>query len=1041
MASSKIKGITVEIGGDTSKLGKALEKTEKQSKSLQGELKVIDKLLKFDPNNTELLAQKQEVLTKAVGETSEKLNILKEAEAQVIAQFERGDIGEDQLRSFQREIIKTESELKNYSKELDAMEQASRDAQSATKKLEDTIGSQENKLKSLSRKYSDVVLEQGKNSKEAKALKKEIDKLNDELEENKKKLKGAESGTNDLAGAQGKAGDSSSKLSGVLKGAGGVVTAAAGAVAGAAGAFLGLAESTREYREDIGKLGTAFETAGISTEAATEVYKGFFSVLGEEDRSVEAVNHLAKLVNTEEDLYKWTDICAGVWGTFGDSLPIEGLTEASNETAKTGQLTGVLADALNWAGVSEDEFQASLDKCATEQERSALITDTLNGLYKEASDNYKELNGDVMDAQRAQSELTDAMAGLGAVAEPVSTALKFMGADMINSVLPGVESLGEGFTDLVNGVEGSGEKVGAAMSELVTTILTKIVEIAPQIIETGLSLVSNLIQGILTALPMVVTTAGEIVVTLLDTLGTELPNIVLKVVEIIPMIITALINAIPSLLEAAITFLSAIIQAIPEIITALVTAIPTIVTTIITGLVTAIPLVINGAIQLLMGIIQAIPVIITSLVTALPTIVSAIVNGLINGLDAIINGAVTLLMGIIQAIPQIITALVVAIPTIVVSIVTALLENIPVLLIGAFQLFMALVQAIPMIIVELVKMVPTIVTSIISALSDLPDQLSGLFGDAWERIKEVFTPVGEFFSGLWENIKEIFSVVGDWFKDIFSKAWEGIKFVFTAWYSFYANLWAVVKKVFSVVGDWFKSIFTKAWTNIKNVFSAWLSFYINLWNGVKNVFSGVGEWFRGIFSTAWSNIKAVFSNWASFFGGLWNTIKDKFSKIGTSIAGAISSAVKSGINGVISSIETTINKAIGLINGAIDIINLAPGVDIGKISKLKFPRLAQGGIIDRPTFAEIGEDGREAVIPLERNTAWIDNLAHKLNDYQANKGVGNNVDVVNKLDDIYRKLDRLNQSIVLDTGELVGATINKIDQKLATNYALKARGI
>ena len=91
----------------------------------------------------------------------------------------------------------------------------------------------------------------------------------------------------------------------------------------------GLAESTREYREDMGKLETAFEAAGRSTELATETYKNFYSVLGEEDRSVEAVNHLAKFVETEQDMQKWTDICAGVWGTFGDSLPIEGLTEAA----------------------------------------------------------------------------------------------------------------------------------------------------------------------------------------------------------------------------------------------------------------------------------------------------------------------------------------------------------------------------------------------------------------------------------------------------------------------------------------------------------------------------------------------------------------------------------------------------------------------------------------------------------------------------------------------------------------------------------------
>ncbi|MFR4977670.1 MAG: hypothetical protein ACLUDG_01940 [Butyricicoccus sp.] len=113
----------------------------------------------------------------------------------------------------------------------------------------------------------------------------------------------------------------------------------------AATSLYDLAESTREYREDMGKLETAWESANKSTELATETYKEFYSVLGEEDRSVEAVNHLAKFVDTESDLTKWTNIATGVWGTFGDSLPVEGLTEASNETAKVSKVTGVLADA------------------------------------------------------------------------------------------------------------------------------------------------------------------------------------------------------------------------------------------------------------------------------------------------------------------------------------------------------------------------------------------------------------------------------------------------------------------------------------------------------------------------------------------------------------------------------------------------------------------------------------------------------------------------------------------------------------------------
>jgi len=164
----------------------------------------------------------------------------------------------------------------------------------------------------------------------------------------------------------------------------GLATAAVGAAAAVGGALVSIAESTREYRNEMGKLETAYESAGFTAEDATNTYQELNAVLGDTGQAVEASNHLAMLCDTQEDLSTWTNICTGVYAKFGASLPIEGLTEAANETAKTGALTGGLADALNWAGVSEEDFQAQLDACTTEQERQALITETLNGLYSES---------------------------------------------------------------------------------------------------------------------------------------------------------------------------------------------------------------------------------------------------------------------------------------------------------------------------------------------------------------------------------------------------------------------------------------------------------------------------------------------------------------------------------------------------------------------------------------------------------------------------------------------------------------------------------
>lgn len=206
-------------------------------------------------------------------------------------------------------------------------------------------------------------------------------------------------------------------------------------------AWIAAIEGSREYRTEMGKLDTAFVTNGHSSDAAKKTYQDLQAVLSETDVSVEAANHLAVMTDNEKDLQTWTDICTGVFTTFGDSLPIEGLTEAANETAKVGEVTGPLADALNWAGISEDEFNDKLAKCSGEQERQRLIMETLNGTYKAASDQYKETNADVLAANRAQERLNGAMAELGRVGEPILTAVKNAISKMVEAAVPKLESL------------------------------------------------------------------------------------------------------------------------------------------------------------------------------------------------------------------------------------------------------------------------------------------------------------------------------------------------------------------------------------------------------------------------------------------------------------------------------------------------------------------------------------------------------------------------------------------------------------------------
>lgn len=367
----------------------------------------------------------------------------------------------------------TQSAVKNAVKKLQQLEEATLEAAGASTKLAKKISDQNEELAEAKKKYADYVVSGEKGTKQAKELAKKIKALSSDMKDNEKTLKKATDAADKLTGGLDDVGDSAKKSGEgftVMKGAisdlvsKGIQKLISGCV-NAAKSIAGLADSTREYREDMGKLETAWESAGKSTETATALYKDFYSVLGEEDRSVEAVNHLAKFVDTEKDLQKWTNIATGVWGTFGDSLPIEGLTEAANETAKVGKVTGVLADALTWAGIDEERFNKMLEKANSEQERAKLITNALNATYKEAAENYRENNASIIEARKANSDYTDVLATLGEKIEPITT-----------KVREGFTRILEKALELVNGVDFAalGEKIDNAFANFIDNVLPKV---------------------------------------------------------------------------------------------------------------------------------------------------------------------------------------------------------------------------------------------------------------------------------------------------------------------------------------------------------------------------------------------------------------------------------------------------------------------------------------------------------------------------------------------------------------------------------------
>ena len=431
------------------------------------------------------------------------------------------------LAQANRLIRESESEFKAASAGMDDFTKSQDGLEAKIKSLNKIQAIQEEKVKALNKQYENLIND-GVDPTSAQMVKLRTDinnataalqKTTAETEKYEKALDDLGDDVNDFSEANEKAEKSSGALDVAVGNlAANLVSSLGSAIKDSISMLMNLAEETREYREDIGKLKTAFESAGKSTELATAVYKEFYSVLGEEDRSVEAVNHLAKLVDTEEDMAKWTDIATGVWGTFGDSLPIEGLTEAANETARTGELTGVLTDALNWAaeagetfGVkqkaateanedwnksveeaksAEDFFKLALQECSSEQERQTLITETLNGLYSEAASNYRENNKSVIEARKAASDYTDTMAELGEQMEPVNTAINEVKNEFAKEFIPVIKNdaipMISDFMDELK-ADGSIKKFTKGISGIVKSVLpplSKVLKFAAENTET-----------------------------------------------------------------------------------------------------------------------------------------------------------------------------------------------------------------------------------------------------------------------------------------------------------------------------------------------------------------------------------------------------------------------------------------------------------------------------------------------------------------------------------------------------------------------------
>lgn len=801
----RIKGLTIEIGGDTTQLSESLHDVNKSITSTQAQLKDVEKLLKLDPTNTEMLAQKQELLTQAISKTEEKLETLKDAAVQAEKQLGEGKISQEQFAALQREIAATEIELKRYDSQLDTAADATEDLGDAAEQ---------------------AAQDSGDASEEIGELSDAADDLGDAAED-------AGDGTKDLGESARDSGDGFSVLDGaVATFIGNGLTALVSAIGDAISTFAELSESTQEYRENMSKLYTATSAAGMDADYITQAYSQLYGVLGDETATTTTISNFEKLGVSMQDMDSLLDSATGIWAVYGDSIPLDGLAESVNETAKVGQITGTMADAINWASASndtwtnalsgnaaalsafqsgvsqgmsaEDAFNEALAACGDEQERQQLIISTLNGLYADSAETYRENNASIIDAREATVNYQDAVAGVGAAMEPLQTTMTNFKANLISGVSPALQELSDAFMDVITGADGAEEGIASAVTGLVDTVSSMASDLLPQLLEMGTQILGGIMQGLAQSTPTLMATVSDMILQLIQAITAFLPQFAEAAVTIAGSIVTQLTAFVPQLLQAATTLLMAIVDAVPMIVNTLVPMLPQLITAIVTALLGAVPQLLQAATTLLMAIVNALPTLITALTAALPQILTAITNCLQASIPVLLQAAITLLMAIVDALPTIIDALVAAIPVIITTLVDFFTNNIDTILGAAIQLLMALVDAIPEILVALGNALPQIISAILNAVVDAVPKLlkksRELFGKIMEALGELLgklpgkmlevrdsivngirnslgsigSAAADIVSAIWDHIKELPGMMLDVGRDLVEGLWNGI---------------------------------------------------------------------------------------------------------------------------------------------------------------------------------------------------------------------------------------------------------------------------
>lgn len=390
---------------------KQLAAVNRELGNLGAEMKLVDAQFKGQANSSEALRAKHDLLKKSIEQQVGKIVSLEGAVEEATAAFGEADSRTD---SYRRQLLSAETALAKLNDELSENDKLLKEAEDSADGCAKSIDGYGKAVKDAAGKTDD---------------------LDDGLGGIGGALKGLrnEDGSFNLGGVT----SALSNLKGLL--VGGAIVTGAKAVKDA---IFEIVESTEEYRKIMGTLEVSSAAAGYTAEETAQVYQELQAVLGDTQTAATATANLQALGLAQEDLKVLVDEVIGAWATYGDSIPIDSLSEAVNETVQAGKVTGVFADVLNWAGVNEDEFNEKLAACADQSERAQLVLVQLaNQGLRETGQAWKDANQDVMEMNRSQEKLNAAMARLGELLTPIAAGIIGFTADIVESVSTAINAI------------------------------------------------------------------------------------------------------------------------------------------------------------------------------------------------------------------------------------------------------------------------------------------------------------------------------------------------------------------------------------------------------------------------------------------------------------------------------------------------------------------------------------------------------------------------------------------------------------------------